>query len=293
MRVFISGASGLLGGNCLRVFKALGWEVVGSHFSYPTPETVYYDTLNPDSPLNFDLAAFQPEVIIHCGALTHVDYCELHQEESYQKTVESTKSLLKVAKRHRARFVFISTDYVFDGTNGPYLEDAKPNPLNIYGFHKLEAERLVQGLSPHLILRITNVYGEEHRNKNFVSRIVAQCRQGDKLTLRLPFDQFASPTNAYDIARALTLLLEHRKEGIYHIGGTDYMNRVSLALKVLQYFPKATYELQTFSTAALGQPAQRPLYGGFVPARLLSEYPDFLFGTVDTYLREIVQAHPE
>lgn len=288
MRVFISGASGLLGGNCLRVFKAMGWEVTGSHFSYPTSETVYYDTLNPDSPSNFDLAAFQPDVIVHCGALTHVDYCELHQEESYEKTVTSTTTLLQVARQQRARFVFISTDYVFDGANGPYREDARPNPLNIYGLHKLEAERLVQGLPQHLILRITNVYGEEHRNKNFVSRIITQCREGQQLKLKLPVDQFASPTNAYDIARALTYLLKDERQGIYHIGGSDYMNRVTLALKVLQYFPTTTYELQTFSTAVLNQPAQRPLYGGFVPARFLSEYPEFVFGTVDTYLREVV-----
>lgn len=288
MKVFISGASGLLGGNCLRVFKTLGWEVVGSHFSYPTPDTVFYDTLNPDSSANFDLIAFQPDVIVHCGALTHVDYCELHQQESYEKTVNSTRALLQMAKRLKARIVFISTDYVFDGASGPYREGVRANPLNIYGLHKLEAEGLVQAsMIPYLILRITNVYGDEHRNKNFVSRIVTQCQEGQKLSLKLPYDQFASPTNAHDIARALACLLKDDRQGVYHIGGSDYMNRVTLALKVLQYFPDAAYALETFSTAILNQPAQRPLYGGFISARFLSEYPDFVFGTLDTYLRKV------
>ena len=88
MRIFISGASGLVGGNCLKHFKEMGCEVVGSYFSYKTDDTVFYDTLNPAHPENFDVAAFRPDVIVHCGALTHVDYCETHIEESYEKTVQ-------------------------------------------------------------------------------------------------------------------------------------------------------------------------------------------------------------
>ena len=94
MKIFISGASGLVGGNCLKHFTEMGCTVVGSYFSYPTTDTVFYDTLVPGNQLNFNIVAFAPDVIVHCGALTHVDYCETHPEESYEKTVQSTKNLI-------------------------------------------------------------------------------------------------------------------------------------------------------------------------------------------------------
>lgn len=265
----------------------MGWEVKGSYFSYATDDTVFYNTLEPSHPDNYNVAAWQPDVIVHCGALTHVDYCETHEEESYQKTVQSTINLIALAKQCNARMVYISTDYVFDGKNGPYKEDAPVNPISIYGRHKLEAEQAVLKEIPNsLVLRITNVYGNEVRGKNFVARIIDQCVNNQKLTLKLPYDQFASPTNAWDIARAMFVLLRDNKAGIYHIGGSDFMNRVELALRVLEYFPGAQYDLIPTDTPSLNQPAARPLIGGFVKAKFSSEYPDFLFGTVDSYLSE-------
>jgi len=285
MKVFIAGASGLLGGNCLACFREEGWEVQGSHLSYPTVDTVYYNTLEPEHPDNFDIQGYAPDVIVHCGALTHVDYCETHEEESYRQTVRSTINLVAVAQACGARMVYISTDYVFDGSDGPYTEDAPVNPISVYGRHKLEAEQLVLREIPGaLVLRITNVYGDEAREKNFIARIIRQCRDGQHLTLKLPYDQFASPTNARDIARAMFVLLRDGKSGVYHTGSTDYMNRVELALRVLRYFPGASYELLPMSTEALQQPAPRPLLGGFVCRKFRSEYPEFLFSNVDDYM---------
>lgn len=285
MKVFIAGASGLLGGNCLKHFSEQGWDVKGSYFSYATDNTVYYNTLQPEDPNNFDIAAFAPDVIVHCGALTHVDYCEQHPEESYTQTVTSTINLIAVAQKCKAKMVYISTDYVFDGKNGPYTEDASVNPISVYGRHKLEAEQMVLKEIPGaLVLRITNVYGDEARGKNFIARIVQQCEEGKELTLKLPYDQFASPTNAWDIARAMFVLLRDGKSGIYHTGSTDFMNRVELALTVLKHFPDAKYQLIPLDTASLQQPAARPLIGGFVCMKFRKEYPEFLFSNVDDYL---------
>ncbi len=286
MKVFIVGASGLVGSNCMKHFTEQGWDVKGSYFSYATDETVFYDTLDPDNKENYDIAAYAPDAIVHCGALTHVDHCETNPDESYTKTVQSTINLVALAKQCKARFVYISTDYVYDGKNGPYTEDAPVNPISVYGKHKLEAEQLsLNELSNTLVLRVTNVYGDEARGKNFVARIVDQCKKGQMLTLKLPYDQFASPTNAFDIARAMFVLLRDGKDGIYHIGSSDYMNRVELALRVLQYFPAAQYDLIPVSTEELKQPAARPLRGGFVRMKFSSEYPDLLFSNVDDYLK--------
>ncbi|OJW83699.1 MAG: hypothetical protein BGO69_05215 [Bacteroidetes bacterium 46-16] len=289
MKVFIAGASGQVGSNCMKHFKEMGWDVVGSHFSFPTDATVFYNTLEHGHPDNYDIAAYGPDVIVHCGAMTHVDYCETHPDESYINTVQSTINLAGVAQGCSAKLVYISTDYVFDGVDGPYREDAPVNPLNVYGRHKLEAEQTALKEIPNaLVLRVTNVYGREIRGRNFVARIVEQCRNKQKLTLKLPYDQYASPTNAWDIARAMFVLLRDAKQGIYHIGGTDYMNRVELALRVLQYFPGAEYELIPISTAELKQPAARPLLGGFIKMKFSSEYPDMLFGNVDSFMKELL-----
>lgn len=289
MKIFIAGASGLLGNNCLRHFLEQGHEVVGSHLSFPTEQTVFYNTLEPNHVDNFNVETFNPDVIVHCGALTHVDYCETNVAESYEKTVESTKALVALSQKCEAKMVYISTDYVFDGRNGPYKEDAPVNALSIYGKHKLEAEQYVlSNLTNSLVLRITNVYGDEARGKNFIARLVDQCKNGQELTLNLPFDQYASPTNAWDIARAMLVLLSDSHTGIFHIGGTDYMNRVELAKRVLSYFPEAKYKLKAIRTESLQQAAPRPLLGGFIKEKFSSHYPEFLFGTVDEYVRSKV-----
>ena len=286
MKIFISGASGLVGSNCLKYFKEMGWEVVGSHFSFETNETVFYNTLDLQNKKNFDINTFNPDVILHCGALTHVDYCENNIEESYEKTVISTQNLLSIAKKIDAKLVFISTDYVFDGTKGPYIEEDEKNPLSIYAKHKWNAEQAVKNdKNNHLIIRITNVYGDEIRNKNFVARIVEQCENNQIVNLTLPIDQYATPVNAWDIARALYLLIQDNKKGIYHIASTDFMNRVELALNILKYYPEIKYELTVMQTSEMNQVAKRPLLGGLKKIKFSKEYPTFIFGTIDTYMQ--------
>jgi dTDP-4-dehydrorhamnose reductase len=290
MKVFIIGASGLVGSNCQKHFSEMGAEVKGSYFSYPVNDAVFFNTLDLQHTENFDIVSWKPDVILHCGALTHVDYCEQNEQESYEKTVVSTLNVIQVAKACGAKMVYISTDYVFDGVEGPYTELAKVNPLSIYAKHKYEAEQSVlTEIGNALVLRVTNVYGEEVRGKNFIARIIQQCLDQQKLTLTLPYDQFASPTNAWDIARAMYLLLKDNKKGIYHIGSTDYMNRVALALQVLKHFPDAEYDLIPKSTLELNQPAKRPLLGGFVTLKFSSEYPSFQFHNVDDYVRSVVK----
>lgn len=288
MKIFIAGASGLVGGNCFRLFSEKpSNQVAGSHFSFETDYTVFYDTLNPENPKNFDIGAFQPNVIVHCGALTHVDYCENHVEESYEKTVVSTINLVKLAKKHNAKLLYFSTDYVFDGKSGPYREDAPVNPLSVYGKHKLEAEQIIQKeLSEYLILRITNVYGDEIRGKNFIARLFNQFQEGKTLEFPLPLDQYATPANAWDIARVAEKLIENNKNGIYHVGSTDYMNRYQLAMRVLSYFPKNKSKFEPKTTEALNQQANRPLRGGLLHDKFLEEFPNFVFSNVDDYLRQ-------
>jgi dTDP-4-dehydrorhamnose reductase len=224
---------------------------------------------------------------VHCGAMTHVDACETAEQESYDKTVQSTLNLIELSAKLNAKLVYLSTDYVFDGNAGPYAEDAPTNPLSIYAKHKLQAEQAVLDANKNnLVLRITNVYGKEARNKNFVSRIIEQCQNKQTLTLNLPQDQYATPVNALDVARAMYVLLQDNQSGIFHIASTDWMNRIELASTVLKYFPDADYTMKGILTKDLNQPAARPLLGGLLKTKFSSLYPDFIFSNVDDFVRE-------
>ncbi len=288
MRTLILGASGLVGGNCLKHFKAEGWECIGTHFSFETEQTVFFNTL---APTKDDLALvdqFSPEVIVHCGALTWVDYCEEHPEESFEKTVTSTKNAVALAKKYNAALVYFSTDYVFDGKKGFYTEEDNVHPLSMYGKHKLEAEQHVQAkLSNYLICRITNVYGDEIRGKNFIARLSENMRNGDAMDLNLPMDQYATPVNAWDVARAIRLLLASKKHGVYHLASTDYLNRVQLAERIASYFGHDGTQINPVTTKSLAPAAERPLMGGMSAARFNREFPDFRWSNVDDYLKQL------
>jgi dTDP-4-dehydrorhamnose reductase len=289
MKILIVGASGLVGGNCLRVFEGMrGWRVVGTHYNFATQETVYFDPLKPEeNPLWHQ----HWDVIIHCGALTHVDRCESEPELSYRMTVGSTANLCNLAEHCGARMVYISTDYVFDGLRGPYRENDQPNPLSVYGKHKLAAEQLVRKLPKHLIIRITNVYGDEIRGKNFLARIVRRIAEGQPVELKAPVDQYATPVNASDVALAAALLIRDSHVGIFHLASTDYCNRAQLVERVISHFPQADIKLRRVTTAALGQTAPRPLNGGLLAGKFNALYPQFFWGNVDDYLnkQKIVQ----
>lgn len=262
------------------------FDVVGSHYMFATNDTEYFDIFNPKL-TTFDLAEFAPDVIVHTGALTHVDYCETHQDESYRNTVESTEKAIDLANRLNAKLVYISTDYIFDGENGPYAEYDDTNPLSVYGKHKLIAENLVKELcDDFLILRITNVYGNEIRGKNFVAFLKKLAQSGEEKQLKLPIDQYATPINAADIGKILCRLMIDGKQGIYHLASEEYLNRVELAAKVLKHFPEAKVKLKPVLTRDLGQAAPRPLKGGLKTDKIKSEYPEFEFSTVDAYMEE-------
>jgi dTDP-4-dehydrorhamnose reductase len=110
--------------------------------------------------------------------------------------------------------------------------------------------------------------------------------EGEKLTLKLPVDQYSTPINALDVAKCLRHLLNDNKSGIYHLASTDYLNRVALANRILLHFPEGEYKLDAFKTEDLGQTAPRPLKGGLITQRWNIEYPNFVFSCLEEYITE-------
>lgn len=285
MKVLVIGASGLVGSHCLKYFKEKDVEVIGTYRNFKTEGTYFFDPLEENCFGFLEKINFKPELIVHCGALTNVDYCEEHQEESENLTLTSTKVIADYCKKNSTRLVYISTDYVFDGLNGPYSEDEKTNPINVYGKHKLEAEWVAEKIESCIIARITNVYGEEERSKNFIAYLLSVIHSGMEKNFNLPFDQFATPIYAGDIARMIYLLVMDDKKGVYHLASTDYYNRYQLAKKVKSYFMNASHLLlEPISTQSLQQKAKRPLNGGLLNIKFTREYPQFEYTNVDAFI---------
>ena len=285
MKILVIGASGLVGSHCMRYFKEKEISVIGTHRNFEQINTYYFDPLKENCFDFLNTIHFSPDVIIHCGALTHVDYCEDHENESFNQTVESTIKIVDYCSQNKIKLVYISTDYVFDGINGPYFESAEVNPINVYGRHKLAAEELVKKLENYLIVRITNVFGEEARSKNFISSLVSLIKSNEEKILTLPYDQYATPTYAGDIAKMIYLLLSENKDGLYNLSSTDYYSRYQLAKKIKSYFGvQNRLKLEPISTIELKQKANRPLNGGLVNVKFLNEFPDFEFTNVDKFI---------
>lgn len=290
MKILIVGASGLVGSHCLHYFNEMKITAIGTHLNYKTENTFFFNPLDENC-FNFcEEMDFKPEVIIHCGALTNVDYCEEHENESYMLTVRSTEVLVDFCNKNGIKLVYISTDYVFDGIDGPYKEDEEASPVNVYGKHKLEAEMLVRSLSEFLIVRITNVYGEEERSKNFVANLLHVIKSETNKTFNLPFDQFATPIYARDIAKMIYVLIIDNKVGIYNLASTDYYNRFQLAEKVKSYFTEVNFlVLNPISTKSLQQKAIRPLNGGLLNNKFSKEYPKFIYTNIDTFILKTIE----
>ncbi len=289
MKVLIIGASGLVGSHCLRFLHQKNIEVIGTYRNYKVANTFFFD---PSLENCFDFLNeidFKPDIIIHCGALTNVDYCEDNQLESYDLTVNSTKVIMNYCKNNNVKLIYLSTDYVFDGLDGPYIETDKTNPLNVYGRHKLEAEQIIEELDNYIIARITNVYGEENRSKNFIANLISIINSGVEKTFKLPFDQFATPIYAGDIAHMIYLLILKEKSGIYNLSSTDYYCRYQLAAKVKSFYKNASnLNIEAVSTNILNQKARRPLNGGLLNIKFSNEFPNFEYTNIDKFILKTI-----
>jgi dTDP-4-dehydrorhamnose reductase len=257
MRVLIVGASGFVGGALQSVYGA---DAVGTYCNHPV-EGLHQLDMRDAAAVQRLLREIQPALIIHPAAQPHVDWCEDHVQESHDINVTGTRNVAAAARAVGARYVFFSTDYVFNGAAGPYREDATLDPPNVYGRHKLEAERLIADtLDDYLIVRVCNVYGVERQGKNFVMGLLAKGRQGEPMNV--PSDQWGNPTYADNLAAAVRELAAASHRGVFHVVGPEHLDRVSFARLACRVFGLDPSFLRPRTTAELAQRARRPLRGG-------------------------------
>jgi dTDP-4-dehydrorhamnose reductase len=256
VKALIIGASGLVGGALRTVFP----QAVGTYFRSPSADLVALD-ITDDAAVRALVTQVAPGLILLPAAQPNVDRCETEPAESEHVNVDGTRHVAAAAARAHARLVFFSTDYVFDGKAGPYAPDAPTSPINVYGRHKLAAETIVrETVADHLIVRACGVYGYQATGKNFVMALVRLAAAGKRM--RVPSDQWGTPTLAENLAAAVHELALSDHRGIVHPVGPDYLTRIEFARLAAEVLGYTSGFLQPVATPALKQPAARPLRGG-------------------------------
>lgn len=247
MKVLVTGANGQLGYDVVKVLKLRNIECCGT-------------TRNDFDVCDFTRAekyitAFHPDVIIHCAAYTAVDKAEDEKELCRAVNAVGTENIAKICKKINARMLYISTDYVFDGTKDGYYEvDDIPNPINVYGQTKLEGEQAVQKiLDRYFIVRISWVFGEY--GNNFVKTMLRLGKE--RKEINVVSDQIGSPTYTKDLAKLLVDMIQTDKYGVYHAtneGECSWAEFAEEIFKVAEFNVKVNY----ITTSEYPTKAKRP-----------------------------------
>lgn len=236
------------------------------------------------------IVKLRPSVIVHAAAETNVDLCETDREHAREINVKGTANLTEGCVRARARMIFISTDYVFDGVKGYYEEIDQPNPISYYGLTKLEAEwELTSKLPNSLIMRTSVLYGWHPTKLNFATWVIKGL--SEHRTLRVVRDHINSPTFADTLARAIRTAIELKSEGLLHVAGRDRISRFDFACRIARSFDLDESLLVPVEMSDLGWAAKRPRDSSLNVAKAEKELGIELFG-IDRGLEEMLRNRP-
>ncbi len=281
MRILVTGFNGQLGYDVVREGKRHGLEMMGTtstdlEITDEQAVTKYVERVKPDA-------------IIHCAAYTAVDRAEDDQETCRHVNVNGTKYLANAANKLDAKFIYISTDYVFDGKGEtPFRETDDPNPIGYYGQTKFEGEKVVKELlNKWFIIRISWVFGIN--GNNFIKTMLRLSETRNQLNI--VNDQYGSPTYTADLSKLLIQMVQTDKYGTYHVSNEGFCNWADFAREIFKQANKSV-KVQGISTEQYPTRAERPknskmtkqklIDAGFNP---LPDWPD----AVARYLKELTE----
>lgn len=254
MKYFITGGSGLLGQRLAAVAKDND-ELTLVHNSNPGENTVKCDITN-EKEVYETVNQENPDVIIHCAAMTNVDLCEDEEEKAYLINGMGTGYLAKAAEEVDAKIIYVSTDFVFDGTRGYYKEDEKVNPLGIYAKSKYDGEVQLQKYSTNwAVARVSVLYGW-HKRPNFTTWAINELR--NKNEINIVTDQINSPTLADNAGEAIFEIARQNKNGIFHTAGNEAINRFDFTKKIAEAFDLDESLINPTTSEVFKQKAPRP-----------------------------------
>ena len=284
MNAIVIGGSGQIGGWLLRHLADRGHDAVGTYATVPAEGLHRLDAAEMEASAAW-VRSRSPDVVFYPAGFTWVDGCERDPAKARAANLDQPLNIARAAADGGARFVYYSTDYVFDGVGGPYDEDAPTNPLSAYGLAKRDAElALAEALGDRaLTIRTSWVYGPERQGKNFAYQLVKTLSAGKPLPC--PSDQISSPGYGPDVALASVMLAEQGASGLIHAVGPEVLGRVEFARSIASAFGLDPDLIVAQTTAELGQTTPRPLDGGLLAPRLEALHPG-LMGTLAASLAD-------
>ena len=283
--ILITGAFGQLGEACIKQLSSR-YNILAVDLFVPddkqNAQSMALDISDPDA-VAVVKDNFQPDVILNLAAMTNVDGCERNPEGAKSANVDAVKFLANGFKRH---FIQISTDYIFDGNNGPYSEADIPNPISVYGQTKWEADQYLESTECIVTtLRPNVVYGyTKYTKASFVKWVVDSLAA--KKTINIVDDQWNNPTWTEALADVIERVIDKRLLGTYHYGGDRVMNRYEFAHIIADIFELDASLIKPIKTVELNQDAPRPLKSGLKTDKIEKEL-GIRPKSVETCLKEI------
>lgn len=277
-RVLVTGSNGLLGQKLTNIYAGLA----GIHYMatatgenrHPLKEGYKYRQMDITDRIQVMevINEFRPDCIIHTAAMTNVDTCEIDHQGCDLLNVTAVEYMVEAANAVNAHLIHISTDFIFDGTAGPYSETDSPNPLSYYGHSKLKSEQIVQqNAKSWAILRTVLVYGLVHDMSRTNIVLWAKSALEEKRKISVVDDQFRTPTLAEDLAIGCRLAEQKSAQGIFNISGKDLMSIYELVERVAQRYHLNMDQVSRVKSDTLNQPAKRPPFTGFKLDKAMTE----------------------
>ena len=257
-KILVTGTSGFLGWSLANTSVGK-YEVVGIYNSRKVESALFpniHVDLTKEAEVVASIAAVQPDVVVHCAALSQPNQCAQDQQGSFNINVTATRTLAKLCTSQGIKLVFTSSDLVFDGIQGNYSEDDTVNPINVYGEHKAAAEQLLKELCPEAaICRMPIMFGNPNNGaSSFLQGFVVKLMKGE--TLQLFYDEFRSMLHSHDAVNGLLWAAE-RVSGIIHLGGRARMSRYDFGLMLAEVMGVSPELIQKTSQKDVIMPARR------------------------------------
>ncbi|MBA6156395.1 SDR family oxidoreductase [Tenacibaculum sp. S7007] len=269
-KIVITGSNGLLGQTLTNLlleenekYKVIGFSRGLNRSGRNDFEFVSIDITDKDL-LFEELNKYKPDVIVNTAAMTNVDACEENKAACDVLNIETVKYLKEYSEINNTHLVHISTDFIFDGKDGPYKETDAPNPLSYYGLSKLKSENiLTTSKIDFTILRTILVYGKVYdmTRNNIVLWVKKSLEEKKEITI--VNDQFRMPTYVNDLALACRIAIDKKSIGVFNISSNKLLSIYEIAQQVAEVFELDKNLIKPISTKALNQKALRPPVTGF------------------------------
>jgi dTDP-4-dehydrorhamnose reductase len=277
-KVLITGSNGLLGQKLVQLLtEDPNYELHASGRGanrLPEDGCYEYHTLDITDQKQVDkvIGAIKPDFIIHTAAMTNVDQCETEKEACWKQNVDSVSYISEAAVKNKSFLIHLSTDFIFDGKEGPYDEQAKAKPLSYYGESKLAAEKIVlKCKAKWSIVRTVLVFGTafDMSRSNIILWVKKSLEEGKNI--QVVDDQFRTPTLAEDLAMGCYLIMENEATGIFNISGKEMLTPYDMAIKTADFFKLDKKLITKTDSTKFKQPAVRPLRTGFIIDKAMNE----------------------